>query len=125
MHRTEVVRYPSGHGNDDPIFPLRAKYFYSNFSVEGLEKRKDDEMKDWDPDMEVYSKLVPPITEEEAAKPSELITDENIRYKFGTDGRRLQTDESGRAIRRTANWRPQEIPDWYWKDLSEEEKAVY
>ena len=22
-------------------------------------------------------------------------------------------------------WRPQEIPDWYWKDLSEEEKAVY
>ena len=76
MHRTEVVRFPSGHGNDDPIFPLRAKYFYLNFSVEGLEKRKDDEMKDWDPDVEIYNKLVPPITEEEASKPSELITDE-------------------------------------------------
>ena len=66
-----MVRFPSGHGSDDPIFPLRAKYFYSNFSVEGLEKRKDDEMKDWDPDVELYSKLVPEVSAEELAKPSE------------------------------------------------------
>ena len=87
LHRTEVVRYPSGHGQDEPIFPLRSKYFYSNFSVEGLEKRNQVTMSDWDPDIGIFDKLVPEITAEEASKPSELITDESIRFKYGSDGR--------------------------------------
>ena len=39
VHRTEVVRKPAL--TDDPIYPLRRKYWIANYTVEGLERSKD------------------------------------------------------------------------------------
>ena len=133
VHRTEVVRFPSrydGSVMDEPIFPLRAKYFHSNFRVEGLEARRVVEKHDrpdnsGDPLLPDYEKMIPQITPEEWNLPSTLVTDKEIRFKFAIDGRRLNVDETGTAIRRTANWRPEEIPFWHWKRCSETEKAIY
>ena len=54
LHRTEVVRMPSGYGVDEPIFPLRKKYFYSNCRIEGLESDVGKPMNEYDPNEDDY-----------------------------------------------------------------------
>ena len=41
LHRTDVVRDPVGA--DVPIFPLRAKYYQANYTLEGVEKKLHQE----------------------------------------------------------------------------------
>ena len=82
------------------MIPLRAKYFHSNFRVEGLEARCLVEKHDrpdtsGDPNLQDYEKMIPDITPEEWNLPSTLVTDREIRFKFAIDGRVLSVD---------ANW---------------------
>ena len=40
LHRTEVVKRPATAKN--PVMPLKYKYYYSNYNVEGIEKKDSD-----------------------------------------------------------------------------------
>ena len=104
IHRTEVVKEPAGSLH--PIFPLKNKFIYHNYDLDGLE------LKPVPPRCEIdnHATKIPSITQEELAKPS-YDFNPNERYKIDMRGRRLPVDESGKWIKRSKHWQPLEVPD--------------
>ena len=43
-------------------------------------------------------------------------------YKYDKRMRQLPIDSEGKWIRRHKNWRPNDVPDWMWKEATSSEK---
>ena len=112
-----MVRKPAL--TDDPIFPLRRKFWIANFTVEGLERKEDCTGATYDKALE------PKPTEDDLKGKSEIIRygedapkDDKIKYKISADGRWLPVDDDNVWIRRSNKWKPQEVPQDVWKDYT-------
>ena len=109
IHRTEVCRDPVGA--HEPIFPLLRKYYECNYTVEGLEGKHRSII---DSPMQDYQKSYPPVDQGMIDGSSYEHASAEADFKYSIDGRKLRVAEDGTAIRRTANWRPHQVPIEWW-----------
>ena len=85
-------------------------------------------MEDYDPKDEDHDDKVPPWTKEEDDMyegTSSLVEDLGELHKYGSDGRRLQTDSFGTALQRREDYRPEGCPEQQWKNYTKEEEEVH
>ena len=99
---------------------MKKKFIYCNYDLDGLE------LKPVPPECEIdnHARMIPAITDEELAKPSVDFNPEE-RFKLDSRGRRLPIDESGKWIRRSKHWQPEEVPDNLWKEAPEETRELW
>ena len=89
IHRTEVCRDPVGA--TEPIFPLQGRYYQCNYTVEGLEKKRDTEIVTESVD---YTAMEPPV-DQGIIDGKAVEHCDTMDYKFTIDGKKLKVDEGG------------------------------
>jgi len=136
LHRTEVCRrptHPSGTSPDEidnPIFPLQQKFYHQNMTLEGMEETRGLRPASGvgDPTDLLQRHASAEGEEGDAEKSSDIVDPESPLYKYpfkiSSRGYRLPTDEHGRWIRTTGNWRPSCYSPTEWNRFSRFEKDV-
>jgi len=115
------VRDPAGLA-EEPIFPLTAKYYRANYSVEGLEAKTGDSDA---VTLENFWDMRPPYEASMDSGSAVPHVMELPSYKYSIDGKKLNTNEEGTWKRRSKDWRPVGIPDEYWVGQSKELKQLW
>ena len=110
---------------DRPIFPLRRKFHYHNFTLEGLEETKKGQVGNVGDPVEYLESALPPKGEEgDDAKTATEVNVDSPLFKYDIRGYRLPIDEQGRWLRTTGNWRPSSYSPAEWNKLSKVDKDV-
>ncbi len=105
LHRTEVVKRPATARN--PVMPSKHKYYYSNYNIEGIEKKNSDleclPLSDYSADM-------PPadLADEDLATDEVILSTDyyefDLHHRVASDGRVIPIDPgTGKWLRKPRN----------------------
>ena len=78
-----------------------------NYKIEGLELAES--ATDATP-LDLFGRAAPPVDEAMRTGTAEPYTAELQDYKISSSRKRLPVDSSGTWIRKSKNWKPQEVP---------------